>query len=182
MKKQSSDTLVAAKADCATKKQASRKKGQRAQSTKQKASSKQSKDAASKSNSARSSKRSQKSLSAGRAAATFSLSQKDNLSSKQAEEDSRLGDQIECDLEDVLNDLNQENQIDGGCCLAMGEEDSIGGNLSAMMPEESDALKIEDHNNTHAIGGETLAGYISDSVKVTPATLQRVMKNAQTDR
>ena len=64
----------------------------------------------------------------------------------------------------------------------MGEEDSIGGNLSAMMPDETDALKLEEHNNAHAIGGDTLAGYISDSVKVTPATNQAVIKNAATDR
>ena len=53
----------------------------------------------------------------------------------------------------------------------MGEEDSIVANLT--LPEE---------NNAQAIGKDTLAGYISDSVKVTPTNVQGVMKNAATDR
>ena len=62
----------------------------------------------------------------------------------------------------------------------MGEEDSIVANLT--LPEECNVPRLEEENNVQAIGKDTLAGYISDSVKVTPTNVQGVMKNAATDR
>ena len=67
------------------------------------------------------------------------LCNKDGLSSDKPHESQGevlcSGDnQIEYDLENILNDLNQENALDEGCCLAMGDEDSVGVLDALMQP------------------------------------------------
>ena len=86
---------------------------------------------------------------------------------------SELDKNVEGDLENVLNELNYDNEINADCCLQGGADSESMDALSALMKPEAAALVMVTKAEEDGIGKDTLAGYISDSVKATPNVQQQ---------